>query len=114
MCKYTRYIQTLFPLLQVFPLTPGPSPELYFVRGSQVSDLKLVDCFSLIKLFLPSLNSTICHREPVGPFMKMRQLREEKETGEKKKSKTIHLPKPLLPNPTELEDFEVDLKLNLD
>lgn len=32
----------------------------------------------------------------------------------KKKSKTIHLPKPLLPNPTELEDFEVDLKLNLD
>lgn len=46
--------------------------------------------------------------------MKMRQLREEKETGEKKKSKTIHLPKPLLPNPTELEDFEVDLKLNLD
>lgn len=32
----------------------------------------------------------------------------------KKKSKTTHLPKPLLRNPTELEDFEVDLKLNLD
>jgi len=32
----------------------------------------------------------------------------------KKKSKNIHLLKPLLPNPTELEDFEVDLKLNLD
>lgn len=45
--------------------------------------------------------------------MKMRQLREEKEE-EKKKSKTTHLPKPLLRNPTELEDFEVDLKLNLD
>lgn len=37
-----------------------------------------------------------------------------KRDGGKKKSKTIHLPKPLLPNPTELEDFEVDLKLNLD
>lgn len=43
----------------------------------------------------------------------MWQLGEEKEEG-KKKSKTTHLPKPLLPNPTELEDFEVDLKLNLD
>lgn len=44
----------------------------------------------------------------------MRQLREEKEAEKKKKSKTTHLPKPLLRNPTELEDFEVDLKLNLD
>lgn len=39
--------------------------------------------------------------------------RRGKRRGEKK-SKTTHLPKPLLPNPTELEDFEVDLKLNLD
>lgn len=74
--------------------------------------LKLVDDFSLIKIFLPSLNSTICHTKPVGLLVKMRQLRKEKER-EKKKVKT-HLPKPLLPNPTELEDFEVDLKLNLD
>jgi len=47
----------------------------------------------------------------VGLFVRKRQLREEKEG---KKSKNTHLPKPLLPNPTELEDFEVDLKLNLD
>lgn len=40
--------------------------------------------------------------------------RGKRDGKKKKKSKTIHLPKPLLPNPTELEDFEVDLKLNLD
>lgn len=34
--------------------------------------------------------------------------------GGEKASKAMHLPKPRLPNPTELEDFQVDLKLNLD
>lgn len=38
----------------------------------------------------------------------------QKGERERKKKVKTHLPKPLLPNPTELEDFEVDLKLNLD